>query len=495
MKKNLLQIIKSMSSGEKRSFALNCKKQGGKKSYYDLFSLINSKSTVDWTRLIEEFHLLHPNKSFNNSCHYLMKNILDTLVGIKSEHDPQFQSYQELMRADVLFERSLPQEGYRKIKKIQSISEDIQDHSLGYLSSRLELNYLKALGLGEVDEKQLISIHNKAKNSLKMLRQINEHHSLYELLQHRLTIKGGVFSENEKKKLDDLVLSELSLMTLGMRKSFESQSVHLLFQSYYFTNIGNNKLALKIFKDLNNLFENNKKFWGYPPIDYLSTLEGILNNLRSINGHSEIPYYLNKLNLLNNSDYPEHFCRSVKLYYINYRLVFLLKNQNLNESIEYIDIVNNEIIDSIPYVSDSLQCELLLNISLTYFQANDLKKSHTYISQIFLNTKPNYSINTFRIAKFIALIIIYERKQLDYLEYELRAFKRAINNKLKLSKLEKLVLKVLMADPDSNSVPKNQTLWKSILPKIENIEKDKFETKSLKYFDFIFWIKSHFGAK
>lgn len=108
-------------------------------------------------------------------------------------------------------------------------------------------------------------------------------------------------------KLNDLLISELSLITRGSQHNFESQKLHLLFQSFFFVNISDYKSSLKSFYDLNNLFESNESVWNFPPYDYLSTLEGILDNLRTIKYFNEMEYYINKIDILTEKKYPENF--------------------------------------------------------------------------------------------------------------------------------------------------------------------------------------------
>src|SRR5690606_34883007 len=140
-----------------------------------------------------------------------------------------------------------------------------ENHSVAYQALRMELTALADLGFPNMDEQDLVDKQMKAKRTLQSLRQLQEHYSLYELLSHRL-IKGVLsIDENSDKKVNDLILSELSLTTRGSQDEFEPQKLHLLFQSFFFIHTGEYRAALRIFNELNRLIESNESMWDYPP--------------------------------------------------------------------------------------------------------------------------------------------------------------------------------------------------------------------------------------
>src|SRR5690606_5449550 len=145
-------------------------------------------------------------------------------------------------------------------------------------------------GFNNLSEQELVDKQMKAKNTLQTLRKIHEHYSLFELLSFRL--RYPISKGESSTKLNDLILSELSLITRGSQHQFESKKLHLLFQSFYFMHTNENRSALKIFKELNELIESNETLWDYPPYDYLSALDGILDNLRSIQQYKEMDYFI-----------------------------------------------------------------------------------------------------------------------------------------------------------------------------------------------------------
>src|SRR5690554_6876603 len=175
MKIELAKLVKSLSGPEKRYFKLYCKKQSGQKEYMDLFEIICNRSLEGDPEITEIlFKKKCPGKSYENATKYLLKVITDSLIQIGVANDKWFQQYQSMMRSKILFERALPNEGYKEIKKAQKISAELEDNLIQFHCSRVELNYFSTSGFGQMEEKDLIEIQMKAKSHLRHLHLLQE---------------------------------------------------------------------------------------------------------------------------------------------------------------------------------------------------------------------------------------------------------------------------------------------------------------------------------
>ena len=136
------------------------------------------------------------------------------------------------------------------------------------------------------------------------------------------------------------------------------------------------------------------------------------------------------------------------------------------------------------------QWELLFYFALSHLGAKDLNKAQKYINEIVLIGKINYQSIIYKAAMLLNIIIHYEWGNLEYLDYEIRSYKRSIQLKGKLLRTEKIIFKVVKFQPSRNNLKKNKLFWANMASVISGIEEDKYETQLLKYFDFIGWIKN-----
>ena len=486
----LEKLIKSLSASEKKAFQLYSAQQKGRKDYVILYELVvnykNGSASEDLARLFKE---RCPSKSLENTATYLYKVLTDTLVQIRIEQDIWFQQFQGLMKARLCFERSIPSRAFKELQKVSRLAAENQHHLVSYQAARMELTALADMGFRGLSEQQLVDMQMKGKHTLQTLRQIHEHYSLYELLSHRLT--QGKLTKNIKqqkdKQINDLILSELSLSTRGSQQLFEPQKLHLLFQSFFFIHTGEYRSALRIFNDLAKLIEANEPMWDYPPYDYLSTLDGILDSLRSIGYYEEMESFISKLENLSGKPYPEHFRNLASLTAGAYRLNMLTGQAKAETAIGFIDAFADNgqhqgIVDG-----HEKQLEWLFFQSLAYFQLQNWPKAKKLLNQLLMMDKQTAQLSVYRAGRLLHILLNYELDDMGYLDYEIRSYKRTFSKQGKAYKIEKLVFNTITSDPKRRGNAWKAAIRKKTANKLQEVWGDKRELPLLKYFDFATW--------
>lgn len=328
-----------------------------------------------------------------------------------------------------------------------------------------------------------------SRNTLQTLRRIHDHYSLYELLSHRLLHPSVTPKDNPSKKLQEMVLSELSLTTQGSHHQYESKKLHLLFQSYFFVHIGEYKSAVKVFKELDKLIERNEPIWNFPPYDYLSTLDSILDSLRTIHYYQEMEYYLEKVEKLSSKKYHEHFTKRACLMINLYRLVILQEHRKYPEAITYFESIKQSVQQEEKITSKERHLELIFLGGLAFFNNGDRQKAVKWLDRAINAGKNNLNLIIYRSCRLLYMIIHAEIENLAYLQYDIRAYKRAFYKLGKLFLVEKLLFYVISLDLKRCSVIKKRIAWKKIQPQLDLIQENKYEQQLLKHFNFCRWIQ------
>lgn len=484
----LIKLVKSLSGAEKRHFKLLTRKQTGSKDYLILFDIIDKTPATDTVTVKQRFRKAHAGSSLNNTARYLLKVLTDGLIQSKVEKDTQFHLFQELMRIKVLKARSLHEEGYALLKKVRKSAIGSQQHLIEYFTYREELDYLSDSSYKVISDKVLVGTQMKAKDILKTLNHIQDHHSLFELLKYRLVHSGKISSDEDRKRLNDLMLSEMILVSGKSKNSFAAQKLHLLFQSFFFTDVGDHQSALKTFHALNNLFEQNITLLDKPPLDYLSTLIGILDSLHTLKKYDEIHYYIEKLKRLDQSIYPEFFRYQVRKSAIVYQLAILTGKEKSGEAITVIKDMESGFLKMYPMINEERQWELYFFCSLAHFGNKDWKKAHSYINQVMQVHKVQPQLLICKAIRLLNIIIYYEKGDSHYLEYEIRSYKRFFSKKNALLKSEALLLKFILLWPDPRKRKIPELSYKNISQELQSFNSDKYEKQLLKYFDYVQWM-------
>jgi hypothetical protein len=463
--------------------------QSGDKEYLQLFQLIETSKNPNIQQLKQEFKKRSRKGSWENTCIYLGEMLIDSLVRAKKEKDIFFDLLHQLQEIKILKERSLEQQAFKQIKKVQQKAAQHQLHWIEYYCYRYELQYYSDNSFADINDEKLVKLQMKGKDVLKSLNHIHDHYSLYELLQYRLIHAGKIVSEEGKKKLNDLMLSEMVLVA-GKSKSFTSQKLHLLFQSFFFTVIGDYQSALKSFYRLNELLEKNEAFLDNPPLDYLSALNGIVDSLHMLKNKTETSFYLDKVKKLDQPSYPEYFRYLVRKTYYTQQILMLLQSGQIKEAKEMVDSIPRDVFESYTMVDEERQSELYFYCSLVYFQTGNWRKAHLFIREIMNQFKLPEQLLISKAIRLLNIIIYYEKGELLHLEYEIRSYKRYFLQS-KLMKIEKLVFKITGGPPSSRRSLLLANEQKKILRELEALSKDRYEQQLLKYYDLASWVQDH----
>ena len=491
---DLIRLVKTMSSAEKRHFTIAAKNRSGEMAYLSLFRIIDQTPFTDTGKLEKKYKEAHPGTSFETASRYLLKIVVDVLADTGNGNDIMLRQMRAFARAKVLFDRSLIIEGFKELKNAQQLALLSQNYLMQYAAYRQELDILSGLSFPDVTENTIIELQMKGKSALKMLSQIHEHYSLFELLKLRLIDRGKTISEQAKQNMNDLLLSELSLITNKVSYNFESKKLHLLFQSFYFTSTGDYRSALKTFSELNDLFESNDKTVDIKPADYLSSLEGILDSLRTIRAYDEMDFYIDKVNGLINPKYTEQFNHRAAKTISTYKLNLLTGKGKFAAALDLVNKQDDLLLRETVISDYEKHCELLFYIGLTYFGLNDWEKALRYVNKIANLGEANHHFIIYKAAKLLGILSRYELGDMDYLQYEIRAFKRPARSKGENLLIDKLVLKLVILDPNNNSAVKNKLELNKLKTVIDKINHDKYELQVLKFFDFTGWIIKKLNA-
>lgn len=491
----LERLIYSLSAAEKKFFLLHAGRLGGPKDYLLLYEMVVQRKRRGDQPLHALFAEKHPGKSFANTANYLYKVLTDVLVQIRIEQDTWYKQYHSLMKARLCFERSLPGRASRELQKVAKLAAESQNLAVSYQAARMELTAAADMGFAKMDEQTLVTRQMKAKQVLRSLRQLHEHYSLYELLSFRLG-RGKLRVDNvQDKKVNDLILSELALTTRGSRYHFESQKLHLLFQSFFLIHTGNYRAALKIFNELNGYMEAHERMWDYPPYDYLSALDGILDSLRSIGYFNEMEPFIDRIASLLARSYPEHFNGVAQLTAHAYRLNMYLGAGNIDQALSLLEKLSG----SEPHLqfndNREKQMECLYFESLACFLSGKRSRVFKTLNLLFDIGKPYTRQPVYRAGRLLHILLICEQGDPDYLDYETRSYKRTFSKQGKSFKIEKLIFATLTAEPWRRG---NQ--WKTVnAPKITarvaDIRADRKELNLLKYYDYGAWVLSQYDVR
>jgi hypothetical protein len=484
---SLVSLIHSMSLGEKKAFRVRSLGNRANSNYIVLYDIIEKNSLLSASLLTLKFNKERPLASSETSVKYLYELLLDSMLDLRKEQDSFYSLFNKILKARILFEKSLFDECFDLLEDIIKYAEEYENFFALLLTLRLEMDYLLALNFPNLNEKSLLQKQFKLNEALKYVRKINEQSSLYENLKHRIGNKGHARSQKQKEELNDLVYSEISIVASMNLDNFEISKLHQLFQSNYLISVGDYKSALNSYIELNTLFELNKHLWSNPPIYYVQTLEGVLESLRSIHNYDGMAYFITQLKAIESQSVD--FRINLTCVTFLYELFPFLDRGNFASALALMDQYQDTLYAKLDALTRARQAEICLYTALVYFGNKEFNKAHKFINQIILKGKNYYDLPLYRTIRLVNLLILFKLEDFELIETEIRTMKRNLMDTALDYKIERFLFKFLSKKLPSSD-QKNQKYLDKMMIEINELLHSGYEKQILRIFDFTAWIES-----
>lgn len=487
---SVISLINSLSKSEKKHFSLHVVNNSANKDYLIIYEIISKDKIPSGNIVKEKFGKLKPDSSFEVSIQYLYDRLLDTLLALRKKKDICYDLYNNIAKARMLYERSLFLECFEILSHTIEQARLYENNEILLTATKMELEYLLRLNFPDMTEQEIYHKHFMQNEALKKLRKVTEQSSLHNLLKHRLSHIGSIRTPKQKQDMNDLMVNELYLVASSDSEgNFELTRNHRLFQANYLMGVGDYKAALNSYKELNNLFENNRQFWSNPPVYYLLALEGVLDSLRSVGDYDEMPYFLEKLKILT-LDAPLDFKVNAVCLLFQYELFPFLDCGDFHACMVIMDKYKEELYDKDSWLTPIRKSELLLYTAIVHIGNQNYKTAKKYIGNAIVDHNIKY-LPLMRTIRLVRLIAYYEIKEYELIQYESRSITRGLSSRKEQSfKTERIILWFLNKRDLPILKQDREIFWEKISLEIEDLRNDKYEHQLLRLFDFAAWMES-----
>ena len=482
----LILLVNSMSKAEKQFLQLNIKMHNTNKNYQVLYKLLQSQKSNSCT-IKQSFNKQLPDANFDINCHHLYKLIIKNLIAFESEKDVENLLLRNFQECKILFNRGLYDDCFKLIKKSKELSLEHEKFSTFCSFSRLDLQLLNQLEFKNIQEEELVKKQSKLESVSRQQRAIDNHYSLYNIIRHRQFNQGPTRSEAEKEKLNDLAFNELQANIGQIKNSFEAKKIHLLFQSVYFMMMGNPRSSLKVYYELNDLFESNKQLWASPPVFYLYHIQGILHNLRIFGQLDEMPYFIERAREIIKSD---NSAGNLVNYLVFLFESFILTDQNqYSKALIHLDKSKNMISDIQANLPLASYAELVLQTAFVRYKNKQFREATKELRSIINLGKPMHQLAVYPSIRLLMAMIRFDLRDFEFLSYEIRSLERELKQLPGQKRSERLILELIKKLVNTNNQKKQVQLLKESILDLEELIKNPNENLRIKSLDMIGWLK------
>jgi hypothetical protein len=475
---DLFLLTKSLSKSEKRYFRLTGFLQDGGNVSLKLFDLLEANDSISDVK--SKFFHQQPKANLDTSAKYLYKMVMRTLRLYEAERNIDNKLLTLASDARILFERGLITKCFCEIERGKKLAFAHEKFLHFTILSKLELQFLLALQFADIDEPALLERQSAISDALQLELNIANQSSLFELAQFRYFRQGVARSKSQLAKLNDLLLEEFQLKTTRFR-SFQSDKLHLHFQSVYFLMSGNIEQSLKEFYALNELVALNKVYVDDDNFHFLYLLNGILTTLRFIKKYSEIEFFVNRLERLTTSSESAEALKS--------HFVFIHKTSLLVDAKRYEDaaaMVRQETIEN-HKAPLNVASQYLMQKMIVFFWVKDYSAALKLYGQMQLIPKEYMPSQIYSLGRLLYLLVHVELANDDHLVYSIKSLTLKLKKTSKLFQVEELTINMAKKWISAPSLLERRNTVESYAAKIGSFSENPFELQLVGLFSFENW--------
>ena len=480
---HLTTLIKSLSKTEKRYFRWGNPWEPGEKIYGDLYDIIE-KGNYSGETIKRKIKETYPDAVLEPAYKHLYKMLMRSLRNYEADKTAENKLVNLLGDVKILFNKGMFELCFAEIKKAKKLALRFEKFGFYVMFARLELQYLTNLEFPGIDEDMLLQKQKKINDLLHHELFINRHSSLFELLTFRHLKQGNLRSEAETKRQNDLLLEEHQINSTKKFVSFESDKLHLHFQSTYFLMAGKPGQSLNIYKELNELFQQNKQLWDNTPVYYVYLLHGILTNLHLMKRYDDMPFFFEELQQVSTNADSLHLLKQHLVCF--HRLGYLIGKRHYQDALKLGQEYEKGFIEKQVVIPANTSADMYYRLAVLYFSLQEYPKSLQLVNTV-LNASSSYiSSQLYVVGRLLHLFIHIEMQNEDYLHYEVKSVERKLKSGKKLFTLEKITLQFLKKWLTAKDRPKALQFYADALAELEE---NAYENQLLRQFPFRRWVK------
>jgi hypothetical protein len=425
---DLMLLIKSLNSSEKRYFKIFSKNEvSEEKAYMYLFEIINSsQSPINNQTLKQKLSDKGYNVDIIKTKQYLFNNIIKSLILFDIDNDSEIAIKMKMLEVRVLLKRNLLNSVTHKLKLLEKIcTEQNKTIVLSEIYGIQKTNTTNSINkVNSFKEIEALILDDKENNS-KLINEMNLKSILLELSY--LNSQEFTLNENDfTNKCNEISIDDRLKIDVN-KQSYTGQMLYFLIVGYLNLKQKNYKNAVEYFSKYINLLDKNKFLLKQNQFNYISGLGNLIAAYGKLKQYKKIERLLAKLKVMKFEDERLNIMQ-IKSYYLHI-------SQLYTETKRFIDLCNLYSSFQI-WVSknkNKIEKQILLKIeygfSVAFLVNGNFGKSLVIVNRILSEPKTKSYMKVAVSAKIIAALCHYKKGDYEVVYSVLRSLSRQLSIK------------------------------------------------------------------
>lgn len=491
----LLDLIRTMSKAEKRSFRLFSNLQNGKedKLFVKLFDYIDDCKVYDEIELLKKNPQIKKGQLANIKAN-LYQHLLNNLRHLNRTQS-EIEIREMLDYSKILLDKGLYRASLDMLEKAKKNAFDINETTLAYAAldaeRRIENQYVTGSTSGKA---QLI---NEKSNALTKTILVNNQLSNLSLLLYGLYLKYGyVKDKKENEFIKDFFDSHMPDIKINDLDFIGKINYYQCMVWYY-----------HMIQDFVNYYKFSQKwvdaFEDYPDmitIHQALYFKGIHNSLNALymtykphkfeEGFHKYLSFKTKIHEIGNINDISNYELFKNIHFLNHIILSAEYDNGVTKMKDLTEILKSNI-----YSWDTNRLMVFYyKVACVYFGADDFSQSLEYLNKIINYPNTNLRLDIQAFARILSLIAHYELGNETLVKYQIMSVYRFLSKQEDLQMVQKEIFNFLRKTPgiERKDIKKEFIKLREALMKYT---KDPYERRPFLYLDIIAWLDSKIEGK
>lgn len=498
----LFDLIKALTGPEKRYFKIFAQRHviGEQNNYIKLFDAIEAQEEYDEDILLKKFRKEKFAKQLHRIKNYLYDLILKSLTEFHRAKTISSELRHKMEMVEVLYAKGLTGQAQKMLEGTLELAEMYERYQYLPEIYELERRIMNSQFYNGKKEKDLEKHCNDYQLAIDNLDDINGNWLKATRLMLFLNEHGPVRDARALEEIERY-FEEHKPETCAVR-SFEACNYYYFNYVMYHRLRGEPEIAYSYALKHLNWYQEYSFFIRERLRSYLSLLYNFLSIALNIRKFDTVfDEALAKLEKL-----PEEYANSphnnnfLKLMHFNalytIRISHALASGKFKEGISIIPKIQEGLAGFGEKVEPIILHNFYFSFARLYFMEGQFQKANEYLNKV-INSQKVQRTDVYCFAKIIQLLVHFEMKKFDLLEYSVISTYRYLLKRNRLYQVENIVLDYIRKTaPTIQNDKDQQVAFKDLKKSLEKATKNNpYESRSLEYFDLISWLESKISGK
>ncbi len=481
---DLLQLVYSMTSQEKRYFKLSSsfynKEEGNSAmKLYDLIDRLKPESDGELAEAVADEPYMRYLPIIKKQ---LTELLLNSLVAYHTDKKTDFELRALLSHVGILYDKGL----YNHCRKVLARAEKKAIQTEKHLM-RMEISYWRRLlllkNITPAFEEDIRMLYREANEALAMVLSTNRYLELMDITQAFTVRYAGSPDAQTLDKLKAIV-SDPMLLDDTPATSFDAKIAYRNIHGTYSLMTGNSTEAISHYREAVRIWRDHPAVIDERPRQYRRYLMNYLTCLVATRNDDEFDAILSIIKSLPMPPADAQLSGVREVW--NLELFYYLNNGQLDKGAPVIEEIKKNLHAHGDHLPPLTLIPLCYNCSVFYFLKGDYNKSLEFLNTIINETRIELKQDIQEFTRIFSLIAHYELHNIDVLENMIRSTQRFLKQKSSAPTLEYTVIRAmrsLLASVDHQSM---QAILRSLYNELVHILHSS-SSEPLGLIEILFW--------